>query len=93
LSQFNKPINRVIRPRLPNKRQIGKKKNDYETQFSINAIYVIEKKINDKIKIKIIKIKFDIKNNLAVHFKKKKKDEWSSEPNQSSSTHKCCMWR
>jgi hypothetical protein len=93
LSQFNKPINRVIRPRLPNKRQIGKKKNDYETQFSINAIYVIEKKIDDKIKIKIIKIKFDIKNNLAVHFKKKKKDEWSSEPNQSSSTHKCCMWR
>jgi len=73
LSQFNKPINRVIRPRLPNKRQIGKKKNDYETQFSINAIYVIEKKIDDKIKIKIIKIKFDIKNNLAVHFKKKKK--------------------
>jgi hypothetical protein len=80
LSQFNKPINRVIRPRLPNKRQIGKKKNDYETQFSINVIYVIEKKIDYKIKIKIIKIKFDIKNNLAVHFvsirgkyKKKKK--------------------
>jgi hypothetical protein len=82
-----------MRPRLPNKRQIGKKKNDYETQFSINTIYIIEKKIDDKIKIKIIKIKFDIKNNLAVHFKKKKKDEWSSEPNQSSSTHKCCMWR
>jgi predicted RNA-binding protein with RPS1 domain len=66
----------------------------------------LKKKIDDKIKIKIIKIKFDIKNNLAVHFvsirgkhkkkkkeKKKKKDEWSSEPNQSSSTHKCCMWR
>jgi hypothetical protein len=33
-----------MRPRLPNKRQIGKEKNDYETQFSINAIYVIEKK-------------------------------------------------
>jgi hypothetical protein len=33
-----------MRPRLSNKRQIGKEKNDYETQFSINAIYVIEKK-------------------------------------------------
>jgi hypothetical protein len=44
LNQLNKPINRVMRPRLPNKRQIGKEKNDYETQFSINAIYVIEKK-------------------------------------------------
>jgi hypothetical protein len=27
LNQLNKPINRVMRPRLPNKRQIGKKKN------------------------------------------------------------------
>jgi hypothetical protein len=48
----------------------------------------LKKKIDDKIKIKIIKIKFDIKNNLAVHFvsirgkhKKKKKEKKKKKMN------------